>query len=171
MRTNDFITTVRTEGALLPADLLRRVQAGDRTLPALTPEAYHLPGGMRLNEAASRAWNALLGAWSTFRDARAKLPEGDLGTTVTRERWLLPLFQELNYGRLQTRTAVEAGGKSFAVSHGYLHVPIHLVGCNVDLDKRTAGVAGAASRSEEHTSELQSRENLVCRLLLEKKKS
>src|SRR5690606_41584906 len=29
---------------------------------------------------------------------------------------------------------------------------------------------GAATRSEEHTSELQSRENLVCRLLLEKKK-
>src|SRR5690606_41826581 len=28
----------------------------------------------------------------------------------------------------------------------------------------------AVSRSEEHTSELQSRENLVCRLLLEKKK-
>src|SRR5207302_5238150 len=28
----------------------------------------------------------------------------------------------------------------------------------------------ATSRSEEHTSELQSRENLVCRLLLEKKK-
>src|SRR5690606_40952885 len=27
---------------------------------------------------------------------------------------------------------------------------------------------GLASRSEEHTSELQSRENLVCRLLLEK---
>src|SRR5690606_40368873 len=29
---------------------------------------------------------------------------------------------------------------------------------------------GDANRSEEHTSELQSRENLVCRLLLEKKK-
>src|SRR5215475_2773324 len=29
----------------------------------------------------------------------------------------------------------------------------------------------AARRSEEHTSELQSRENLVCRLLLEKKKN
>src|SRR5690606_40721952 len=28
----------------------------------------------------------------------------------------------------------------------------------------------ASGRSEEHTSELQSRENLVCRLLLEKKK-
>src|SRR3712207_7222084 len=29
---------------------------------------------------------------------------------------------------------------------------------------------GAAARSEEHTSELQSRQYLVCRLLLEKKK-
>src|SRR2546430_17507919 len=29
----------------------------------------------------------------------------------------------------------------------------------------------AASRSEEHTSELQSQSNLVCRLLLEKKKN
>src|SRR5690606_40860119 len=34
-----------------------------------------------------------------------------------------------------------------------------------DLDKATQ-----EARSEEHTSELQSRENLVCRLLLEKKK-
>src|SRR5207302_5512809 len=41
----------------------------------------------------------------------------------------------------------------------------------------TMGSVGSAasrrripSRSEEHTSELQSRENLVCRLLLEKKK-
>src|SRR5690606_39618611 len=33
-----------------------------------------------------------------------------------------------------------------------------------------AAAAGSEARSEEHTSELQSRENLVCRLLLEKKK-
>src|SRR5436309_9680052 len=32
-------------------------------------------------------------------------------------------------------------------------------------------VRGGIVRSEEHTSELQSRENLVCRLLLEKKKT
>src|ERR1022692_659772 len=34
---------------------------------------------------------------------------------------------------------------------------------------RTAGATTAGSRSEEHTSELQSPCNLVCRLLLEKK--
>src|SRR5690606_39792664 len=33
------------------------------------------------------------------------------------------------------------------------------------------GIALDPLRSEEHTSELQSRENLVCRLLLEKKKN
>src|SRR5207302_11332571 len=45
------------------------------------------------------------------------------------------------------------------------HQPLDLVGALVDLrDLRVA------HRSEEHTSELQSRENLVCRLLLEKKK-
>src|SRR5436309_6041154 len=32
------------------------------------------------------------------------------------------------------------------------------------------GIMKKVRRSEEHTSELQSRENLVCRLLLEKKK-
>src|SRR5690606_39382364 len=37
-------------------------------------------------------------------------------------------------------------------------------------DRHPAWTAAPRWRSEEHTSELQSRENLVCRLLLEKKK-
>src|SRR5438445_9419873 len=43
---------------------------------------------------------------------------------------------------------------------------------DVDVCVVGAGLAGltAARRSEEHTSELQSRQYLVCRLLLEKKK-
>src|SRR2546430_16317034 len=45
-----------------------------------------------------------------------------------------------------------------------------------DLKRRIAAINGQANdsvrayRSEEHTSELQSQSNLVCRLLLEKKK-
>src|SRR2546430_8518428 len=35
--------------------------------------------------------------------------------------------------------------------------------------KAGSSVSGVAQRSEEHTSELQSQSNLVCRLLLEKK--
>src|SRR4051812_49441044 len=36
---------------------------------------------------------------------------------------------------------------------------------------RASGSRSSAARSEEHTSELQSHVNLVCRLLLEKKKT
>src|SRR5438874_3272526 len=45
--------------------------------------------------------------------------------------------------------------------------------CHVDKDNNIwigAGDRVASNRSEEHTSELQSRTDLVCRLLLEKKK-
>src|SRR2546421_5932575 len=40
-----------------------------------------------------------------------------------------------------------------------------------DILERAVEEARAAGRSEEHTSELQSRSDLVCRLLLEKKNS
>src|SRR2546427_3730429 len=40
----------------------------------------------------------------------------------------------------------------------------------VGADPAAARQHGPAPRSEEHTSELQSQSNLVCRLLLEKKK-
>src|SRR5207302_9071538 len=40
----------------------------------------------------------------------------------------------------------------------------------IDGDRGILRYRGNEGRSEEHTSELQSRENLVCRLLLEKKK-
>src|SRR5258708_25800712 len=40
----------------------------------------------------------------------------------------------------------------------------------VNRDRSNDARAGGAARSEEHTSELQSPDHLVCRLLLEKKK-
>src|SRR2546430_11115032 len=47
----------------------------------------------------------------------------------------------------------------------------HRIWPDEDLSFRLSPVlAGITDRSEEHTSELQSQSNLVCRLLLEKKK-
>src|SRR3712207_8963464 len=53
--------------------------------------------------------------------------------------------------RLQQRMARDGGGRG-------------------GVGPRVAVVAARGHRSEEHTSELQSRQYLVCRLLLEKKK-
>ena len=145
-RQADF-TTIRTEGALLPPDLLRRLRDNDKDLPGLGPDDYHLVGHTRVSEAISEAWNKLQGTWATFRDARSTIPDGNPGTGTTRDRWLLPLFQVLDYGRLQPTNAREINGRTYPISHAWMHVPIHLVGCNVDLDTRTAGVAGAARQS------------------------
>src|SRR5690625_6672509 len=51
-------------------------------------------------------------------------------------------------------------------------IPNYYVGENIDFDtmKQIIEEKGDCFRSEEHTSELQSRGHLVCRLLLEKKK-
>lgn len=143
-RSSGGFQTIKVEGAILPPDLLQRVADGDRSLGGLAPSDYHLVGNEKLNEATNRSWNRLLGAWSAFRAGVGKLPESDPNTSLTRERWLLPLFQELGHGRLTTARAVELNGKSFAVSHSWGAVPIHLIGCNVDLDSRSEGVAGAA---------------------------
>src|SRR3712207_7958860 len=53
----------------------------------------------------------------------------------------------------------------------YVDDPSRLLGPIASIGLGVAGVAGAllVMRSEEHTSELQSRQYLVCRLLLEKK--
>ncbi len=146
-RSSDRFPTLRTEGAILPADLLQRIAAGESGLNGLTPASYHLIEGEKLNEATNRAWNRLLGVWTAFENAQERLPPGDHGTSLTRERWLLPLWQELGYGRLPHAKPIEIDGKSYAVSHHWQNTPIHLVACRIDLDRRTPGVAGAAQAS------------------------
>src|SRR3989454_11656919 len=65
----------------------------------------------------------------------------------------------------------EFPGMSCAPTPGATNpVYIFLYTENVDATFNRAVAAGAKVRSEEHTSELQSPCNLVCRLLLEKKK-
>src|SRR6478736_9759554 len=52
-----------------------------------------------------------------------------------------------------------------------LHDALPIFSCATTCTGRTpAGTSPRTRRSEEHTSELQSQSNLVCRLLLEKKK-
>ncbi len=135
---------------MLPPDLLRRVAHGGDGLKGVTPADYHLAKRERLGEVANRAWNRLLGAWEPFAAAMADLPESDAGTSLTRERWLQILFQELGYGRLPTSKAMEVGGRTYPISHFWGQTPIHLVSFRLELDKKAAGVAGA-SRVSPHS--------------------
>ncbi|MCB2156071.1 hypothetical protein KQI84_14430 [bacterium] len=158
-----LFTTIRTEGAILPSELLERIAKG-RDFEGLTPDSFHLLAGQKLNEVIERSWKQVLVAWRGFKEAREK--SGDLdatGTSLTRERWLYPLFQELGFGRMPAeRKAREIDGREYFISHYYDHVPIHLVGYKILIDRRTPGIPGAAktaphsliqeflNRTEEH---------------------
>jgi Eco57I restriction-modification methylase len=161
--TRSLFATIRTEGAILPSELLERIAKG-RDFKGLTPESYHVLAGQKLNEVIERSWKQVLVAWRGFKEARDK--SGDLdntGTSLTRERWLYPLFQELGFGRIPAeRKAREIDGREYFISHYYGHVPIHLIGHKIHIDRRTPGVPGAAktaphslvqeflNRTEEH---------------------
>src|SRR5690625_3906916 len=69
------------------------------------------------------------------------------------------------------RVRIEAIHKKSDGTYGRprIHAELKEEGMRVGA-KRIARLTGEAGRSEEHTSELQSRGHLVCRLLLEKKK-
>src|SRR5205809_8142172 len=78
--------------------------------------------------------------------------------TATTEIYTLSLHDALPISRLERRRGgAEDGGVIDGVRHHLLDVIARLEG-------------DGEHRSEEHTSELQSRLHLVCRLLLEKKK-
>jgi hypothetical protein len=167
--------TVESTGAILPMDLLRRVADLQNTqLEGLTPDAYHLLTTEKLNEAISRSWSRVLGEWRAFRSIR--LPATDGGTRLTRERWLLPLFHELGYGRLTAVKPIVIDQKSYAISHGWQQTPIHLVSAQLNLDQASKGpdsqqrhsphslLQGLLNSSEEHLWGIVSN-GLVLRIL------
>src|SRR3712207_8335435 len=61
-------------------------------------------------------------------------------------------------------------GRRATSSDGSCHPAAHEARGPQDRRRSGVGFSDGADRSEEHTSELQSRQYLVCRLLLEKKK-
>ena len=113
------------------------------------PSAYHLPPGSKLNEAISSIVDVAVEAiGKPFKKPVSKLGEnGETGTAITNERWLLPLFNELDYGRLVTTKSPVIDERSYPIERFYNHTPIHLIGCKLPLDRRTKGARGAATAS------------------------
>ena len=143
-RKKDRFITIRSEGGLLPLDFLERIAMLDKEISGLSPADYHLLEHEKINEAINRAWDRLLGCWVSFKASVKNASDGDPLVRETRERWLLPLFDVLGYGRLTPSKTIELDGRTFQLSHMWQRVPIHLVGSGVELDRRTSGVTGAA---------------------------
>ncbi len=169
-RRDTEFQAIRSEGGLLPSDLLRRIVDPASKVPGVEPATYGLPAGERINEAITQSWNRLRRHWAEFRalvpasgEPRGASSRADLAlphsstparpspgaegahTGLTNDKWSLPLLRELGFGFLPTTPAPTLDGKSYAIRRFAGSTPIHLVGCSVSLDRRSAGVRGAAA--------------------------
>src|SRR5690625_5946418 len=97
------------------------------------------------------------------------LPIGDENRRASRPAWVTYLLIAANFAVF---FFLQQGGLNEAFTYGWSVVPLEIT-TGTDLTApRPITVGGqTVERSEEHTSELQSRGHLVCRLLLEKKKN
>lgn len=136
--------TIHSEGGLLPPDLLRRILEPNEKIPGTLPEDYGLPHGERINETITQSWNRLRRHWAEFREATAHLPGGDAGTGLTNDKWNLPVLRELGFGMLPTSPGPEINGRTYAITRFFGTTAIHMIGCGLSLDRRAAGVRGAA---------------------------
>jgi hypothetical protein len=151
----------RIVGGIVPPGLMDRIRSGEVSDRAsLSAESYHLAVGESVGDAANRAFSYLRGAYAGWREAQERQPGSlqDTRAQLVRDRWLLVLLRELGYGTvLATPAAIGVDGREYAVSHAWGHVPIHLLGPGVDLDRRNPGVAGAARAPQAMVQELLNR--------------
>jgi len=148
MITADSYLSIKTEGSLLPSDILERIAKKDDELGGFLAINYNLAPNERLNEIINRSWNRVRGVWDDFSKKAEQLSDNSPDSAFTREKWLLVLFSELGFGRLQPlRSSLDIEGKSYPISHMWERVPIHLVGFRTQLDKREPGKVGAARSS------------------------
>lgn len=132
------LSGILMEGNLLSADMLPDLVAGE--VKGQASEDFGLAKTIKLADEIAAAWGDAKAYWGAFQRALARLPEGDAGTTITREQWVVPLLRSLGYAPVYVAKAEVVEGQTFAISHraemGEDRPPIHVVGCGVGLEQR-----------------------------------
>ncbi len=152
------IQAIRIVGGVMPPSLIAHLHDGTLgSADSRSPASYHLVGSESVRDAAARAWSYLRGAWTTWQESESGRVDG-AGTGPARDRWLLPLLRELGYGQVPTNPhGIVIDGTAYPMSHLWQHVPVHLLGPGVHLDKRNPGVTGAARAPQAMVQELLNR--------------
>lgn len=135
MAGTPIFPTVRSEGGLLPPDLLARIVQNDKDLGGFDSTDYALGDRERIGDAIARGWKQTQSFWAAFQAATDGLPETESGVTETREQWILPLLRRvLAYEPHFEAAAEEVAGHKYLVSHRDGPLAIHVVSFRDDLD-------------------------------------
>jgi len=128
---------VRIEGGLFAPDLVDQLLAEE--LPGQKPRDFGLDGRRGLTDEIAAVFADAQALWRVFQHRLERLPELDLGTTVTRDAWVVPFLGLLGYELRYNRRAYVVGGLTFAISHRAGEPedgpPVHIVGVRQELGR------------------------------------
>jgi hypothetical protein len=125
------------QGNLFVSDITQDLVSDD--FKGQLPQDFNLTDKDKLADEIALAWGIAKAHWAAFQQALDRIPAEDVATTVTRNKWVLPLLQCLGYEPVLTN-AETIDNQSYAISHrvesGEHKPPLHIVGCRIGLEKR-----------------------------------
>jgi|SRR5690554_1075759 len=130
-------SSINIQGNIISSETLDKIRSEEK-FKHQTPESFGLARNASLRDEIGLSWSILRTQWQAFKKRLETLPKGDTGTSLTRERFVIPLLQELGY-EVNLQKAQQINGKSYAISHGATNLenfPLHIMGYNDNLDKR-----------------------------------
>lgn len=130
-------SSLNIQGNIISSEILDKIRSEDK-FKFQTPEAFGLARTASLRDEIGMAWSIMRTHWQAYKKRLETLPQGDTGTSLTRERLIIPLLIELGY-QVGLQRAQLINGKSYSISHGATNkddFPIHIMGYNDNLDKR-----------------------------------
>lgn len=129
--------SINIQGNIISSEILDKIRSEEK-FKYQSPEAFSLSRTASLRDEIGLSWSILRTHWQAYKKRLETLPKGDTGTSLTREKWILPLLTELGYA-VGIQRAQQINGKSYAISHAANNrdnFPLHIMGYRDSLDKR-----------------------------------
>jgi hypothetical protein len=130
-------SSINIQGNIVSSEILDKIRSEEK-FKHQQPEAFGLARTASLRDEIGMSWAIMRTHWQAYKKKLETLPKGDTGTSLTRERLIIPLLSELAF-EVSRQKAQLVNGKSYAISHGATNkdqYPIHIMGYNDHLDKR-----------------------------------
>jgi hypothetical protein len=129
--------SIRIEGGLLGPDILDQLLTGG--LQGQCPADFGLDTHHNLTDEIAATFANARALWGVFQHRLERLPESDLGTSLTRDAWVIPFLGLLGYELRRNPRAYAVDGHTFALSHRAGEAeeapPVHIVGARQELGR------------------------------------
>lgn len=131
---------IKIEGGLFSPDILEKIARAD--IEGQRPVDFGLKLNTNLLDEIASVFADARKYWSVFTEKRQKWEEDEIGTSETRDLWMIPFFRLLGYNLEYNRKAYVIGDLSFSISHRAGSEenapPVHIVGAGQKLGQVAA---------------------------------